>query len=231
MKLKSLTLAMAVAVATLAFPAWAADDAAEQALVARAFELRHKDADQAAAAIKSLISAEGSISIQPSKGALVITDHPENLARITKLLERYDVPARRFHLDLTLVSASRSGNPKPVPEDLREISRKLSGVFRFNSFDRLGGIIASGREGEAVVLDVDGTYRASFRFGSWDPVTDSVRIEEFRLDRVVGGTPSGEPLLKTTLNLRLGQTVVLGASRQPDSQRALMLVLAASEPK
>jgi hypothetical protein len=34
-------------------------------------------------------------------------------------------------------------------------------------------------------------------------------------------------LLKTTLNLRIGQTYIVGATKAPQSQRALMIVLVA----
>jgi hypothetical protein len=34
-------------------------------------------------------------------------------------------------------------------------------------------------------------------------------------------------MLKTTLNLKLGLTLVLGATKQPNSQRALMIVVTA----
>jgi len=62
-------------------------------------------------------------------------------------------------------------------------------------------------------------------------VTNTVRVEGFRLDRLSNSQSEGETLLKTSLNLRLGQVVVLGASRGPQSAKALMLVLVAEEAK
>src|ERR1041385_3936257 len=58
----------------------------DKALTVRTFTFKHKEADKAAAAIKTLLSAEGSMSIQPSTNALVVTDHPENLRAIVKTL-------------------------------------------------------------------------------------------------------------------------------------------------
>ncbi len=227
--MKRRILVSLILIALIAVPsALRADDAAEPGLSARAFQMRYKEADRAAAAIKSLLSAEGSISIQPARGALVVTDHPENLKRIAEVISRLDAPARQVELRIRLISAAHEANPKPVPAELQEISRKLSGVFRFNSFAEVGSIVATGSEGDPVVLDIDGNYRASFRIGEYDAISDSIRIQDFRLDRVLPEHSEGETLLKTTLNLRFGQTVVLGASRQPQSQKALMLVMAAN---
>ncbi|HUO84319.1 MAG TPA: secretin N-terminal domain-containing protein [Thermoanaerobaculia bacterium] len=211
---------------TLFVPAAAvqADDAPAERLIARSFELRFKEIERAAAVIRTLLSPEGSIALQPSKRALVVTDRPANLQRVEEVLGRYDVPAREVEIQILLVSASRSQAPRSVPEGLEEITTKLGGVFRFNSFEKLGEITARGREGDPLVLDLDG-YRASFRVGDYDPIANSVKLSDFHLDRVQD--EEGQPLLRSTLNLRIGQTVVVGASRQPQSARALMLVLRA----
>ena len=76
-------------------------------------------------------------------------------------------------------------------------------------------------------------FRADFRMGEYDPASDSVRVNDFRLQRVQGDAKSGadvQQLLKTSLNLKIGQMVMLGASRQPQSDRALMLVVTSKRP-
>lgn len=206
----------------LAIPAWAADDS----LVSRAFELQHKDPQSVIETIQGLLSRDGSYSIQPAKQTLVVTDTPAALEKVAGILEQLDVPPRSYTLKLTLVSASRSGNPPQVSADLVEISKKLSGVLRFNTFEKLGATTARGNEGTNLVLALNG-YHASFGFGQYDPLSQSLRIDEFRLDRTKDST--GSSLIRTSLNLRVGQTVVLGASRQPESGKALMIVLLAEE--
>src|ERR1051326_7733292 len=67
-----------------------------QALTVRTFTFKHKDADKAAAAIKKLLSPEGSMSIQPSTNALVVTDRAENLKAIAKTLADFDADAKSF---------------------------------------------------------------------------------------------------------------------------------------
>jgi len=227
-----LRIAFVLLALLVAAPSLHADDAAAPAgaLTARSFEIHYKDVEKAAAMIKPLLSEDGSYSVQPSKNALVVTDTEENLDKIAGALAKYDAPPRHFVLKLTLVAASRSDSPAPVPDDLREISRKLSGVLRYNSFEKLGGITAQGKEGDDVVLDFDPGYRATFHFGEYDPVTGTVRLDGFRLDRVQpSSSDGGDSVMRTSLNLKIGQTIVVGASRKPTATRALMLVLVASE--
>ena len=219
-------LATAFAIPSFAAP----DDAPDASLKARSFEIRHKTLERAAGLIAPLLSETGSVSLQPSKSALVVTDRAENLQKISEMLSRYDSPPRHFTVQLTLVNASRERVARSeVPEDLKVVADKLTGVLRFNSFEKVASINAEGNEGDPVVLSMDGSYHATFRIGEYDPVTNTVRVEGFRLDRLSNSQGEGETLLKTSLNLRLGQVVVLGASRGPQSAKALMLVLVAEE--
>jgi Type II secretory pathway, component PulD len=225
MKLKNV---FALMIVLSLFTAAAFADAASAALSVRAFQFRYKQAENAAIVIKPLVSAGGSFSIQPSSNTLIVTDRAENLKNIAVAVAQYDKPARGVKIDIRLVAASRQVSPAKVPDDLLELSTKLSGILRFNSFEKLGQIVAEGKEGDPVITNVDGVYRAEFKIGEYDPLSDTIRVGDFQLSRMQpGGNGQLTPLLKTSLNLKVGQTVILGASRMPDSQRALMLVLVA----
>jgi hypothetical protein len=202
--------------------------AADEKLTARPFQFKFRDASRAASVIKPLISASGSVSIQPSSNTIVVTDTPAALRGIARAIAEYDAPPKTFTVELRLVAASNTRNPPPVPEDLREISAKLSGVLRFNRFDKLGEIRAMGREGDPVLADLNGSYRADFKMGEFDPISQTLQLSEFRILRVPQGGGEVQQIFRnSTLNLRVGQTVVLGASRLPDSNRILMVVLTA----
>ena len=209
----------------ITFCATGLDADAAESVAARSFQLQFRDASRAAVVIKPLITDKGSVSIQPSTNTLVVTDVPEQLGEVARILGEYDAPAKTFSIDLKLVSASTSQNPRPVPPDLKEISSKLGGVLRFNQFEKIGELVTSGREGTPVLIDIDGGYRAEFRLGEFDPLSRSLRLEDFKLSRVPQRGGELQQLLKTSINLRLGQTVALGASRDPGSTRALMIVL------
>ena|SRR5687767_2822271 len=209
-------------------PAWAEDDAGAS-LRTRSFRLSYRTPERAAAVVRPLISAEGSVSIQPGTNTVVITDRPENLAGVAKALEQFDAPARPFRVELKVVAVSRAESPAAVPEDLKDLSQKLGAVLRFNSFEKMAEFNAEGKEGDVLLnLQVSDSYRADMTFGEHDPVKDVVRLQDVQISRVPpGGQGTVEPLLKrTSLNLKVGQTVILGAQR-PESNRALMFVLVA----
>jgi hypothetical protein len=203
-----------------------ADDAADagKSLTVRTFALKHKEIERAAAIIKPLMSAEGTIALQPSSNAIAITDRSENLKAISAALAQYDLPPQSFRLQVRVVAAGRASGTPAVPADLREVAAKLA-ILKFNDFQNLGQAAVEGTEGGAGAFNLDSGYRADFKFGEYDAATDSIRVSDFRLLRVQGDQAA--QIMKTTLNLKLGQTVILTATRLPESQRAVMLVLTA----
>jgi Bacterial type II/III secretion system short domain len=215
----ALFLAAPVALADAAL----AEAAAGKSVSVRTFQFKHKSAEQAAAAIKSLRGAEGSVSI--TNGALVVTDSPENLKKIAATLAEFDVAPQQFRLNIRLVSAARAGAGQPgrIADEVRDLAPKLA-LLRYNVLDNVGAADVVGSEGEAGLIDLD-RFRADFKLGEYDASSDSVKLEDLKVSRLEGDQLS--QLMKTTLNLKLGQTVILGVTRDVNSGRALMIVLSA----
>jgi len=214
-----------MALALISGTAFADAADAGKALSVRTFQFKFKEADKAAVVIKPLVSGEGSMAIQPSSNSLVVTDHPDNLKAIAAALQQYDAPARNVRLSVRLVGASRV-DPSIAVEpgaELKDIATELS-LLRFNSFERLGETELQGKEGEPGLLDLASGYRAEFKFGEYDPASDTIRLNDFRLSRLQNDQLV--PLYKATLNLKLGRTVIVGATK-PQGQRALMIVVVA----
>lgn len=206
----------------LAFGETAADSG--KALNVRTFQFKHKDAEKAAAVVKPLLSGDGSMSIQAGSNALVVTDKPENLKQIAEALAKFDTAAQMFHLRVRLVSASREPNGH-VPAELRDVGDKLS-LLRFTSVESLGDASVEGKEGDPGVVELASGYRADFKVGDYDAATDTLRVNDFKLSKVANQQLS--QLMKMSLNLRLNQMVILGATKVPQAQRALMLVITAT---
>src|SRR5687767_9116077 len=91
----------------LSVPAFA--DAADvgKSLSVRTFQFKYKQADKAAAMIKSLMSGSGTFTVQPGANSLVVTDDPENLKKVAAAIAEFDTPAQPFHLAVRLISAGR----------------------------------------------------------------------------------------------------------------------------
>src|SRR5438067_2869437 len=221
MKRILITLAALLLLSNAAF----ADDAdASKSLSVRTFTFKYKDPGKAAEIIKPLLSAEGSISIQAGTNALVVTDRPDVLKTLAKTLGDYDAPPQAFKLVVRLIGASRAeGSPK-IGDDLKDIAPKLA-MLRFNALESLGAADFAGREGDPGILTLPTGYRAEFKLGEFDPASDSIKVSDFRLSKLQGDQVTS--LYKTTLNLRLGQTYIVGTTKTPQTQRALMIVLVA----
>ncbi len=204
--------------------AFAADGDASKSLSVRTFTFKYKDPGKAAEIIKPLLSTEGSISIQSGSNALVVTDRPDVLKTLAKTLGDYDAPPQAFKLVVRLIGASRAEKAPKVADDLKDVAPKLA-MLRFNALENLGAADFAGREGDPGILTMPTGYREEFKLGEFDPASDSIKVSDFRLSRLQGDQVTS--LYKTTLNLRLGQTYIVGALKTPQSQRALMIVLIA----
>jgi hypothetical protein len=198
---------------------------AQKSLSVKTYQFKHKDADKATAVVKQLMSADGSISIQPATNSVVITDRAENLKAITAALAQFDTPPKAFKLSVRLIAASRAEGAARTPDELKDVAANL-GMLRYNVLENLGAMNVDGHEGEPGIVDLPTGYRADFHFGEYDPTSDSVQISDFKLSRLQGDQLT--QLLKTTLNLKIGQTVILGATK-PAGGRALILVVAAKK--
>jgi hypothetical protein len=221
-----LSMMFALSGAAFAEPAAAAADA-KASLAVRTFTFKFKQADKAAAAIKPLLSKEGSMSIQPSTNALVVTDRAEIMQAVAKLLGDFDKEPQSFRLYVRIVGAARvEGTPK-IADDLKDVARKLA-ILPYNSFESVGEATVQGKEGDPGLIDMSTGYRAEFKFGEYDPASDSIAVKDLQIGKLTGAQHDQlTALLKTSLNLTVGQTYILGASKAPQSQRALMIVLVA----
>lgn len=202
-----------------------ADDAAVgKSLSVRTFQFKYKQADKAAAAIKPHMTASGSMSIQPGSNALVVTDEPDALKKIASVIAQFDTAPQMFRLSIRLVAAERVADARAhVDRGLEDVAPKLA-LLRYNSLETVGSAEVTLKEGDPSVVEM-GPYRANFAFGEYEAASDSIRVSDFRLARLDGDQLA--QMLKTTLNLKLGLTLVLGATKQPNSQRALMIVVTA----
>ena len=191
-----------------------------KALNVRTFQFKYKDADRAAAIIKPLMSAEGSMSIQPASNALVVTDRADNMKAIANALTDFDTPPHAVKLSLHLVAAGRSETATKIEPGMREIAGKLA-ILRYNAIDNLGDANVEGHEGEPTTVDLQSGYRVSFKFGEYDPSSDSIKLDDFRLSKVQ--KDQLVQVYQATLNLKVGQTLIFGATKN-QSQRAIFLV-------
>jgi type II secretory pathway component GspD/PulD (secretin) len=79
-----------LAVITLCVPPlWAVDEAP-----VRVFVLKHKRVEEAALLIRPLLSESASVTLTQKLNAMTVTDRPERLDQIGKVIAAFDVPPR-----------------------------------------------------------------------------------------------------------------------------------------
>jgi hypothetical protein len=216
--------AASAASAATAAGAQSAEPRAEAPLVAQSFALKHQKATEAIQLVYSMLSAEGTVSLQPRSNTLIVRDTPQVVQRIEQVLRTFDHPALPLRLELIIVKASR--NPPgsaPRPSDLPEpLAQRLRAWLPYDSYEKQGEAVVSTLEGEAAFFGVGGYYEVSFRVGTIEKGR-RIKLSDFRITRpqAQGKTE----LIRTTLNLVLDQTLNLGLAKSEGSREALMVVL------
>ena len=217
----------------------------------RAFNLKHRSASQAITVVAPMLSPQGSVVLQPRQNTLVVRDTAEIVERVGAFLAKWDVGPVTYHLEIRLLLASNtqptprpvgphfSGpaaeavraaqTPQPGGPHFRTVEDDLRTFFHFKFFTDLDRIKIDAAEGSAVEVLVGGQYVVRFRVQPQTGFPNRVQLDGLELLHGTGGAASaaGQPVLRTTVSLRIGQTSVIGAARSEDAERALVLVLTA----
>jgi len=214
--------------APAAVPPAAKVDAAD--LLPRAYAVRYKSLADAAEVVSTVLSPQGSVTLQPRLKTLVVQDHPVVLDRVGALLASFDLPPRNVEVTLSLfLGTDRREVPPDVPSrDVRGIAETLADFTKWNAYAPLGKGSVTGAEGERVTVNLSDEYRVSYEI---ETVQDAnVKLRGFALYRVSRGTDGKESLqtvYTASVVLPVGRSLMLGAAQNPESKRALFLALSA----
>lgn len=204
---------------------------AADGLPVRVFVLRYKRAEEAILLVRPILSDSGTILIQSKLNALTVTDDPIKLATIAQALAQFDAPPRGFSIAVKMVRARADAPAGDLSREIGGIGNKLREVFHFNDYSLVDSAVLQGTEGETVSYLLGGQYRVGFQI---DPAgqASSLRLSQFALSRErVGerGRRVETPLFRTTVNVGLNQTMVIAASKEEASKKALILILFVQE--
>src|SRR4029078_11699331 len=108
--------------------------------------------------------------------------------------------------------ASRVDNAPKVSDDLKDVAQKLS-MLRYNAFEAVGEATIEAKGGDPGSAEMQSGYRADFKLGEYDPTSDSIKVNDFHISKLQKDQLTS--LLKTTLNLAIGQTYIVGATKAP----------------
>lgn len=189
----------------------------------RTFALDHLSPTDAAQLIDPYVygNREGSPgTLSVGRDAITVRETPENLDRVEEVLRRFDVPHPDVRLRFQLIEADGYTD---TDARIADVERELRKILQFGGY-RLSG--------EAFVTATDGTEFQQTLAGNGGiyQVAGEVRWVQggtLRLREVRLYAPSAGPVLTTTVNIRTGQTLILGSSSRASSTATLLLTVTA----
>ncbi|MCC6130364.1 MAG: hypothetical protein IT186_10585 [Acidobacteria bacterium] len=203
--------------------------------VVRVYSLKFRKAEDAATAVRPLLTGEGTVLIQPKTNSVTVQDQPEAIDRISRLLTRWDIPPRGRILAITLLRATatpvRAGEKKPLPDDVKTVADRLRKLFNFQEFSPVDSVVVRGLEGSGVSCVLQGGYQLDFTLET-TAGDNLVKLRDLSLSAVrkKDGTEKREQILKSSINMPSGQPYVLGVGKDEAAQAALFLVFSTPAP-
>lgn len=199
-------------------------------VVVRVFALKHRTADDALPLVRPLLSDAGSVMLEPRTNELTVRDTSAAVERAAQAIAAYDVPLRGVDVAVTLLKATadpKAASPKTdVSAEIRGIGERLKKLFNVTDFTRLDSVVMRGMEGQRVAYVIGANYRLQFLV---DPSRDGRRLQfkDLSLERVhrEGTKETRGEILRTSINVSIGQPYILGVGKDEAARGALFLVL------
>ncbi len=142
------------------------------ATVVRVFQLKYRTAAAASAAIQPLLSAGGSVTVQPQRAVLTVQDQPQVLERVAELLAVFDRPPHPYRIRVQLLEAHNGPLPKGVqPVD---VDGRVRSMFHYDSYVELASTMVEGTVGHTASVQLGPAYGLSFE--AVEPPMISARI-------------------------------------------------------
>ena len=210
------------------------------ALETRTFQLEHLTSDAATVLIDPYVyrdrpRAPGRISAPIGVRAISVRETPDNLDKMARVLERFDVaseapPSYRLHFQVVTANGGESSD-----ERVASVEKELRKIFRFEGYSLIG-------EGHVAVSE--GPFELQIETDAAEPIEPSQnwrihidgsvhRGRELRLSITdlppgFGTTARRTGKVETRLGFRPGQTLVLGSMPSQD-QTVFIIVHVAQE--
>ncbi len=192
-------------------------------LETRTFELKYLDHGEAEALVEPYIFHEDA-RLGGSGHLLTVREAPDNLEQIAQVLERYDrqKPGVRLYFQIIRANGSESSDP-----EIAEVESSLRRLFRFTGYELVAEALVAGVEGsqaQQVVAASLGPRRSTFEISAnilqVRATGDSGTVRVF-----INFMIDGDGILRTGVNLRTGQTAVLGNVQQDPGSDTIILTV------
>lgn len=200
--------------------------------VVKVFRIQYAEPAEISAAVQSLLSEVGSITVQPAQKRITVRDRSGQIARIAKVVAEMDVQPKNFRILVTLLHGSAA---LPKGKQAYPVSSRLQKMFPFKAYSELGQAELQGKTGDTLDVKLNGKYslmltaldyrQQDLPFG----ISNSILRLDLRpvvLQSVADGRAPRE-ILKTRIVISENQEVSIGAGISENAHEGLVLVLKA----
>jgi hypothetical protein len=212
---------------------------ASEPTTVRVFQVRYRSVTEVAAAVQTLLTDEGSLTVHPRQSRITVQDRPEVVVKAAELIARMDRSPDRYLIEVVLLQGVAEELP---PGQQASVDARLKRMFPFVAYRRIGTTKCDGVMGEPASADLGEGHRVSFLASSlgisndmpWGMpnVGNRVHLQWLTLERLTTdqrGEQRSVEVLKTSVFLSEKQEVFIGAGASEDSTQGLVLILQAQE--
>ena len=194
--------------------------------------LAYLKVDTASQYLKPYLSAKGKITAVWERNTIIISDIPNIVDVLDKLIDVIDVPLTEMRFTIDLISGSRVKDSKEdTDKELREdpLIRELQGVLKYNSFKNMGATIirVQNNSGSTHWLAKNLELRIAPQV-----TADGTIIVELTLLHYRGINKHNKAiktvLIQTKLTVNNNEKTVVGVSKLNGDDKALILIITGS---
>ena len=205
----------------------------EPELRTEVIKLEYIDAIDAAQVLDTLRSRHGRIDHNQDLNVVTVVDRPALVEKMLEIVAGLDKPATQLDFTVYLVIAGpkEPGAKKPGPE-LDDVMGELGKLFAYESYALHDRAALRMLAGNHAAIQVGGTDGYRLEIGSRGEPGEDGRIglnlnlyrpRTYNNDGKV--TVIQDTVVATTIDVRDGETTVVGASRLDGDERALITIL------
>jgi hypothetical protein len=191
-----------------------------QSLETRTFTLEHIDAYEASVLLEPYVyvnraGAPGAMT--NSQRGITVRETSDNLEQIARVLADIDVPRPDVRLHFQLIHANGFTDTDPR---IAEVETQLRELFQFRGYQLIGEAFVSATDRSEIEQGLGGDHEVSASIYYASPGT--IRLNNVHLYSYEGGDR-----LTTTVNIRPGQTLILGSASKAGEDVTLLLTVRA----
>jgi hypothetical protein len=225
-------------------------ESSEQKLITKIIKVKYADVEELEEMLWPFLSRgkgiKGNLAINESYNTITVYDLPGKIAVIEELIKQFDVKPAGVEFTFHLLEASDMPEPPepakpvekvpsikpvkpveseppapPLPPDIQLIVDKLKTNFKYANYHLLD--TASIRNSGSLFSKVRlGDFLISVEWSPFAPNPSTIKVTSFILS-----DQGGDKFLQTSLTLEDGIPVVVGSSRSPSDDKALITIVKA----